>query len=395
MGTKAAEFEQELEALLAEGVEGARSREAAEFDRLAGPDAKDIVLFGAGNLGRRTLAGLRKIGIEPLAFIDNNSARWGERQNGLDVLRPEGGAMLYGDRAAFVVTVWGAMGADRMSTRLTQLRQLGCHRVVPFLPLYWKYPDAFLPHYTQDLPHLVHLHAERVRQAFHLMADDVSRREYLAQLRFRLLGDFEGLPSPVAADIYFRDDLFRLRDDEIFVDCGAFDGDTLNLFLGKAAGVFKRAIAFEPDPENFVKLAKLVSNFPEEARSRIVLHQAATGESNGRLLMDTGNGPSSQIGSGDCEINCVALDLELHDVPATFIKMDIEGSELAALAGAQELIRKNKPILAISAYHRQSDLWNIPLFVHDLNPRYSFHLRPHMLEGWDLVCYAVPSSRRR
>jgi len=81
-------------------------------------------------------------------------------------------------------------------------------------------------------------------------------------------------------------------------------------------------------------------------------------------------------------------------VPVSFIKMDIEGSELDTLAGARELIRKNAPILAICAYHKQSDLWNIPLFIHDLSPDYGFHLRPHDLEGWDVVCYAIPPDRR-
>ena len=77
--------------------------------------------------------------------------------------------------------------------------------------------------------------------------------------------------------------------------------------------------------------------------------------------------------------------------------MDIEGSELDTLAGARELIQKNAPILAICAYHKRSDLWNIALFIHDISPDYSFPLRPlrpHLLEGWDLVFYAIPSSRR-
>ena len=110
--------------------------------------------------------------------------------------------------------------------------------------------------------------------------------------------------------------------------------------------------------------------------------------------MDVGFGPASHIGNGNHEVECATLDSMLDEVPVTFIKMDIEGSELAALAGAQQLIRKYSPILAICVYHRQDDLWNIPLLIHRLNPDYSFHLRPHLLEGWDLVCYAIPSNRR-
>jgi FkbM family methyltransferase len=225
------------------------------------------------------------------------------------------------------------------------------------------------------------------------MADDVSRREYLAQLRFRLLGDFESLPAPVSGAMYFRDDLFKLSKNEVLVDCGAFDGDTLRLFLDESGNKFDRVIAFEPDPSNFAKLSELVSRLPEDVRQRITLHQAATGEINEKLMMDVGIGPSSYIGSGDLQVDSFALDSLLNDVPITFIKMDIEGSELATLKGAEKLIRKNSPILTISAYHRQSDLWDIPILIHSLNPDYAFHLRPHMLEAWDLVCYAVPGNR--
>lgn len=394
MGTVSAKFDQQLEELLAEGVEAARQREASTFDELTGADATEFVLFGAGNLGRRTLIGLRKIGIEPLCFIDSNNARWGERTDGILVLSPPEGAELYGSRATFVVTVWGALGKDRMASRIALLRQLGCQNVVSFLPLYWKHPDLFLPHYTLDLPHCLHLQADRVRNGFDLMADDVSRREYLAQLRFRLWGDFEVLPDPVPGAIYFREDLFNFSKEEVLVDCGAFDGDSLDLFLDKAENSFNRVIAFEPDPSNFAKLAERVGLMPLDVRQRINLHQAATGKVNERVLMDVGIGPSSHIGSGDQEVESFALDSLLQDVPVSFIKMDIEGSELATLAGAQKLIRTNTPILTISAYHRQDDLWNIPLFIHELNPDYSFHLRPHMIEGWDLVCYAVPNNRR-
>ena len=394
MSKTSTDFDHELEALLSEGAEGAREREAAVTAALGDLNAEGIVLFGAGNLGQRTLTGLRKLGIEPLCFVDNNNSLWGKDLNGIPVFSPAEGVTLYGNRATFVVTIWRAGGGDRMAARVGQLRQLGCKTVVPFLPLYWKYSDSLLPHYMHDLPHRVHAPADRVRQALCLMADDASRREFLAQMRFRLLGDFASLPVPVQGDAYFREELFRLRADEVLVDCGAFDGDTLDLFLKKTAHSFRGAVAFEPDPENYVKLAARVDSMPSKTRERIATHQAATGETNRRVLMDVGKGVASKIGNGGCEVECVALDSMLLDVPVSFIKMDIEGSELDTLAGARELIRKNAPILAICAYHKQSDLWNIPLFIHDLSPDYGFHLRPHDLEGWDVVCYAIPPDRR-
>ena len=387
-------FEEQLESLLSEGGEGARRREQAVAENLQDLEESGVVLFGAGNLGMRTLAGLRKVGIHPMCFVDNNSSAWSKDLVGIPVVSPAEGARRYGEQATFVVTIWRAQATEGMAQRIEQLRQLGCRRGVPFLPLYWKYPELFLPHYMHDLPHPVYEQIDRVRQALRLMADDESRREYLAQMRLRLLGEFEALTPPVAGDLYFREELFRLRVDEVFVDCGAFDGDSLDLFLKNSASSFRRAIAFEPDPGNYVKLMQRVSSMASGTGERISLHQAATGKTNTRVLMDAGKGVSSKVGSGEFAVDCVSLDSILSDVPVTFIKMDIEGSELATLEGAQKLIARYKPILAISAYHQQGDLWNIPLLVHDISPDYSFHLRPHVLDGWDLVCYAIPGDRR-
>ena len=385
---------EQLEQLMAEDVEGALSREAKAFDDVAAfPNA--LVLFGAGNLGRRTLSGLRGLGIEPRGFVDSNKARWGQEVDGLPVFSPEQAAERFGDRATFVVTIWGALGNDRMETRIAWLRQLGCKSVVSFVPLYWKYPEIFLPHYTIDLPHHVHAQKARIREALGLFAEERSSQEFLAQLRFRLLGDFSCLPDPVPGAIYFQDDLFRLGKNEAFIDCGAFDGDSLDLFLETVQNSFESVNAFEPDPVNYAKLQAKVSSLSPEVREKITLHGHATGEVHSRVVIDAGSGPSSQIGKGQFEVECVTLGSALSGVPVSMIKMDIEGSELATLTGAKNLIQERAPILAISAYHRQADLWNIPLLIHELNPDYLFYLRPHMLEAWDLVCYAVPTKRRR
>lgn len=89
----------------------------------------------------------------------------------------------------------------------------------------------------------------------------------------------------------------------------------------------------------------------------------------------------------------MALDTELSGLQTTYLKMDIEGAEAASLNGGAELIRRQAPVLAISAYHRQDDIWNLPLLIQSINPNYSFFLRPHLLEGFDLVCYAIPNER--
>ena len=382
-----------VQELLVEDVAAARARERRAFDDLAGPSRGSIVLFGAGGLGRRCLAGLRRYGVEPLAFADNNPRLWGTEIEGLPVLSPAGAAARYGANAAFVVTIWGARGSDRMTDRIDALRALGCKTVIPFGQLAWRYPDGVLPHYGVDLPHKTLEQSVEVLQAFDLWADEASRLEYTAQLRWRLTFDFDGMAPPAVETIYFPPDLIRLRPDELFVDCGAFDGDTLRQFLAVSNGAFAKYIAFEPDPANFARLSESVAGLPDEVRRRIEMKCAAISTKDGTVRFSSGAGPSSHVGDGDMEVEAIALDRYLERDRPTFIKMDIEGAEPDAIAGAARHIRDASPILAISCYHRHDHLWSIPLLINSINGGYAFFLRPHDLEGWDLVCYAIPRSR--
>ena len=74
--------------------------------------------------------------------------------------------------------------------------------------------------------------------------------------------------------------------------------------------------------------------------------------------------------------------------------MDIEGAELDALIGARRTLVRDRPILAIAAYHRASDLWTIPRLIKSIVPEYDLHLRRYAEDCWELVCYAIPSSSR-
>ena len=97
-----------------------------------------------------------------------------------------------------------------------------------------------------------------------LWADQASRYEYLAQMRWRLQLDFDGLPSPVKHAQYFPPDLFDIKEDEIFVDCGAYDGDSLRVFMERQPVFGGRWIAIEPDPLNLRALAETLSTVTQE-----------------------------------------------------------------------------------------------------------------------------------
>src|SRR5436309_7686179 len=154
---------EQLEALLAEHASDAMVRERSTFDNFAGPLRDRIVLFGARKLGRKTLDGLLSVGIKPLAFSDNDSDTWGKSIDGVPIYSPREAASRWGSDAVFVITIWGRGSSDTMADRRRKLEALGCRKVLPFVPLFWKFPDTFLPHNALALPHFVCEKAGEIR----------------------------------------------------------------------------------------------------------------------------------------------------------------------------------------------------------------------------------------
>ncbi len=371
----------QLESLLSESTAGCRTRERSAFDEITGGNSR-IVLFGAGGLGKKILSVLRDSGIEPLAFIDNKLA--GQTVDHLKVLAPVEAAKQWGNSAVFVVTIWAAW-ADAMREQMQFLRNLECKNVVSFIPLLWKYPHL-LPHVQIDLPSRVLDERDQVLEAFDLWSDEDSRGEFIAQLRWRLLGDFDGLSEP-KPDPYWQRDIIRLKEDAVFVDAGAFDGDTFAQFLDFSGGKFHAAYLFEPDRRNLQSLEKRLEAMPQEIRRRVNVFASAVAESEYDVSFQGGSGPSSAPGAGHDVVHCVSLDHALPEAPHV-IKYDIEGFELLALGGSRRIIEKNKPALVVCAYHIQNHLWQIPLLIRSINPGYRFYLRPHG-QIWETVCYGV------
>jgi FkbM family methyltransferase len=388
-----AALRRELDALVSRDPAAMRVAERHAFDRLAG--GRDIVLMGAGGLGRRALAGLRRHGVEPLAFADNG--KQGTTLDGLPVLSPEAAARQFGARAAFVVTIWGANSSHRFADSRAQLRALGCDVVTSFPQLFWKYPETLLPFYLQDLPSRLLEDRAEVQRGFDVWEDEASRAEYVAQVRFRVNADFDGLSHPVKHPQYFADDLFVWSGDEWIVDGGAYDGDTVRTLSTMYGDRFGHVLALEPDPGNFARLQATVAALPRSARAKVDCRQLALGSQPRTLYLDaTGTAASTtsvDASAGTIAVRAETLDSLVEGASPTFIKLDIEGFEVDALEGARTTIERRAPVLAVCVYHKQDHLWRIPLLLREWRDDYAFFLRPHNEEGWDLVCYAVPRAR--
>lgn len=187
---------------------------------------------------------------------------------------------------------------------------------------------------------------------------------------------------------YFGKDIIFLREDEVFVDCGAYNGDSALAFIHaleeRGISTYREIISFEPDFQNFTELCD----------RNLVNHRCINkGTSDRRetvLFSMSSDGTSSNISEvGTDQIETDTIDAVLEGSLATFIKMDVEGAELASLKGAKETIQKHKPKLAICIYHKRDDLWQIPEYIHELVPDYRFYVRAHHKAAIELVLYAV------
>jgi FkbM family methyltransferase len=279
-----------------------------------------------------------------------------------------------------------------MQERIAELHGLGCESVISFVPAMWKRPDILLPHWAVALPAEVLKRADEIRRCARLFSEERSQREFLAQIRWRLHGDFSVLPPAAESTQYFAHDCFQLVGSEVFVDCGAFDGDTLKAFLEESRGRFERVLCVEPDPKNFRRLTKVVRSLPLKIRRRIVcLRHAVSTEGHVDAFLAAGD-TSSRLGLGDDTIRCVSLDTLLRDTPPSFLKFDIEGAEPDALKGARGIIERNSPVIAVCAYHTPEHVWELPLLIDAIRPGYCYFLRPYR-QVWELVCYAAPLER--
>lgn len=181
----------------------------------------------------------------------------------------------------------------------------------------------------------------------------------------------------------------KITDAESFVDCGGFHGETVEAFISflkdNHIDSWKHIYSLEPDYENVLIMKETLKDI-----KNLDIIEAGAYSKTGKVSFESSQGSSSRISDcGENSVQVVSLDDCLKGKEVTFIKMDIEGSELAALRGAEEIICKNKPKLAICIYHKKEDLLDIPQYLMSLNLGYKFFVRNYSRCGVETVLYAV------
>ena len=339
-------------------------------------------------MGRAAAAGLRSMGIVVAAFGDGDSSKHGAEIDGLPVLSPaEVSARHRTDAVLVSSTMYDSAIREDLEAR-------GCNSVVPVGYLNLRLPQVFGAREYDGAWAAAADPANRadIEAAHATLADQESRRVFQGKLAYYLSLDKARLDEIRSENaIYFDRGVYELADDEIVVDGGAYVGDTCTSFLEISSGRFDSYYAFEPNSANFERLESVAAQDP--ARIKVVRAGIAARSSSARLLSTHGADARlldpDEVG-GD-EVAVVALDEYFHGRRApTLIKLDIEGAEADGVRGAAGLLRVASPKMAVSAYHFPTDLWRIPLLLHQLLPDSRVYLRHYTREIDDTVCYAVP-----
>jgi FkbM family methyltransferase len=229
----------------------------------------------------------------------------------------------------------------------------------------------------------------KFEESYNMLEDDYSKNIFIAHINSMISQQPDELVKLNNDELIYFPDIFTFNDYEIFIDCGSFDGQTTDDFIQRVDGKYNSVYAFEPDKQNLVKLKNKMAHYKNIQiiekgcySKSDVFYFSAKGTSTSMIIHNSTNGERIEVET---------IDNIVPDHKATFIKMDIEGSELEALKGAKNTIAQSTPKLAISAYHKPEDLITIPQYIQSVNKNYKFYLRHYGYVSWETVLYAVPN----
>jgi FkbM family methyltransferase len=228
----------------------------------------------------------------------------------------------------------------------------------------------------------------------HRWDDDVSRAHHLQFLAWRRLREewtFAPAP-PVRAERFFVPEVEALlRDDEIFLDAGAHHGSVIKAFIDRSHGQFRQILAIEPDAAN---RALLETNLRAwcSGDPRITVKDCVLAASEADALFHDGLGYASQL-SATGRTRVTTRTIDALGIAPTFLKLHLEGGELAALQGAVQTLMSCRPIVAATVYHNADGIWQTPRWLMDTLPDYRYLFRVDSWCGTGAVVYCLPNER--
>ena len=167
---------------------------------------------------------------------------------------------------------------------------------------------------------------------------------------------------------------------------GGYIGDTLLDLAAFWGRNWKKVYSWEPDEKNRKHLVQICK---EQKYQNVEIIPYGLWNERTELHFNQ-RGIGSKISESGTKVIVVdTIDNVCGNDRVTFIKLDIEGSEVEALRGAERIIRRDRPRLAISIYHKPEDYFEIPLLIREMVPEYKLYIRHHKPSAADTVLYAI------
>lgn len=341
---------------------------------------KPIVMYGTGNGADKIFAAFDAFGIKVSdMFMSDELFRDDCEFHGFKLMRYEDIKSKYSD--CIIVLNFAVFRRDLLNRIKSMMEDY--ELVAPCVSVFGS--DFFTVS-------LLEKYEKEINGAYRALCDDKSREVFINSLEFRISGN----PAYLFECQTEREEVFRnvikLNSDEIFVDLGAYRGDTVEEFLLQTKGQYKKIYAFEPDEKNYKKLIENMgtldnAEFINKASwcdNRVMSFSGGGGRNSSVLEIDGTEVNNDEI------VHTVAVDNVLNGEPATYIKMDVEGAEIETLEGLKDTLKTYKPKLIVSAYHKIPDLFTLPLKIKEINPDYKIYLRHHpYIPDWETNYYCI------
>lgn len=344
-------------------------KEKNVWDTLKDSD-KPLVLYGMGLGAEKIMSELEQRGMRADDIFASDEFVRGHSFKGYKVLRYSEVCKKYKD---FNVVLCFASRIDEVIDRIAEID--GEHTVfAPDVPVAGG--GLFTREYITE-------NEEKFERAYSLLADEESKRVYKDILNFKVSGKIKYLLSSFCDKSKVYSDILNLNEDEEIIDLGAYDGDTIREFTAATGGKYKHITAIEPEKKSYKKLLKNT-----DGMKNISTLNMGVWSKRDTLIFDAEAGRNSKLSAEGVSVE--VTDIDSLNIAPTFIKMDIEGSEMKALEGAEKTIKKYLPKLYICAYHRNEDLFALPLKIKELSEKYKIYFRhSKYIPAWESNFYCV------
>lgn len=227
-------------------------------------------------------------------------------------------------------------------------------------------------------------HKNEIDEVKSMLCDEKSRQVYENIISFKLTGEMDYLTDCETSRNEAYKNILHLLDDEIYLDLGAFNGDTVEEFTSHVNS-YRKIYAAEPDRKNFAKLTKNTENL-----SNIELFNVCISDSDGEILFSSDGGRNGKADVNGISVKSMTVDSIIGENDVTYIKFDVEGLEKEALLGAAETIKRLKPKMLVSCYHRSEDVFTLPLLVKAIRGDYKVFIRHNpYIPAWDTQFYFI------